>query len=153
MKIIPLAYRWLALIVLAVALMGFGWVKGAEHVEQRLLKYQAQIEKNDAAANKLHAATALKWRDNVIKAQNAGNKRAQQAKADADAATAVAGSLQHDLDQFKRDLPTLTRAAVDKYAVALDDVFGQCTGRYTTVAEKATGHAGDVRTLSDAWPK
>lgn len=153
MKIIPLAYRWLALIVLAVALMGFGWVKGAEHGEQRLLKYQAQIEKNDAAANKLHAATALKWRDNVIKAQNAGNKRAQQAKADADAATAVAGSLQHDLDQFKRDLPTLTRAAVDKYAVALDDVFGQCSSRLTDLASKAQGHAGDVRTLSDAWPK
>lgn len=153
MKIIPLAYRWLALIVLAVALMGFGWVKGAEHGEQRLLKYQAQIEKNDAAANKLHAATALKWRDNVIKAQNAGNKRAQQAKADADAATAVAGSLQHDLDQFKRDLPTLTRAAVDKYAVALDDVLGQCSSRLTDMAAKAQGHAGDVRTLSDAWPR
>lgn len=151
--IVPIAYRWLALSGFAIALMGFGWVKGAEHGETKLLAYQAQIEKNDAAANRLHAATALKWRDNVIKAQNAGIKRAQKAKADADAATAVAGSLQHDLDQFKRDLPTLTRNAVDKYAVALDDVLGDCKNRYTAVAEKATGHAGDVRTLSDSWPK
>jgi len=32
---IPLLYRWLALLALAVALLGFGWVKGASHVQAR----------------------------------------------------------------------------------------------------------------------
>lgn len=32
-SLVPLPYRWLALMALAVALVGFGWVKGAAHVQ------------------------------------------------------------------------------------------------------------------------
>lgn len=33
MKLIPWPYRWLAIVLLAAALIGFGWIKGAGHVE------------------------------------------------------------------------------------------------------------------------
>ena len=33
MTLIPWPYRLLALVLLAVALLGFGWIKGAEHVQ------------------------------------------------------------------------------------------------------------------------
>ena len=49
MSLIPWPYRWLALVLLAAALIGFGWVKGAGHVQTRL----------DAAVQQqtLHVAT------------------------------------------------------------------------------------------------
>jgi len=33
MNLIPWPYRWLAIAALAVALIGFGWIKGASHVQ------------------------------------------------------------------------------------------------------------------------
>ena len=33
MSLIPWPYRWLALVLLAAALFGFGWIKGASHVQ------------------------------------------------------------------------------------------------------------------------
>ena len=41
MSLIPWPYRLLALVLLAVALIGFGWVKGAEHVQA---KWDAAIQ-------------------------------------------------------------------------------------------------------------
>jgi hypothetical protein len=35
MSLIPWPYRWLALVALGVALFGFGWIKGAGHVQAR----------------------------------------------------------------------------------------------------------------------
>jgi len=35
MTLIPWPYRWLALVLLAAALIGFGWIKGASHVQAR----------------------------------------------------------------------------------------------------------------------
>jgi len=35
MNLIPWPYRWLAIAALAVALIGFGWIKGAGHVQAR----------------------------------------------------------------------------------------------------------------------
>ena len=34
-NLIPWPYRWLAVAALAVALIGFGWVKGAGHVQSK----------------------------------------------------------------------------------------------------------------------
>lgn len=33
MSLIPWLYRWLAIVLLAAALIGFGWIKGAGHVQ------------------------------------------------------------------------------------------------------------------------
>lgn len=43
--LIPAPYRILALILLALALVGFGWVKGAQHGEARLDAFKAANDK------------------------------------------------------------------------------------------------------------
>ena len=42
MNLIPWPYRWLALVLLAAALIGFGWIKGAGHVQAQ---WDAAIQK------------------------------------------------------------------------------------------------------------
>ncbi len=49
MTVIPWPYRLLALVLLAAALIGFGWIKGAEHVQAR---WDAAVQQQT-----LHAAT------------------------------------------------------------------------------------------------
>lgn len=49
MNLIPWPYRWLAVAALAVVLIGFGWVKGVEHVQA---KWDAAVRQET-----LHAAT------------------------------------------------------------------------------------------------
>lgn len=53
MNLIPWPYRWLALVLLAAALIGFGWIKGAGHV---------QSQWNTAAQHQNLQATAIRER-------------------------------------------------------------------------------------------
>ena len=45
LSIVPFPYRILALVVLALSLVGFGWVKGAQHGEAKLDAYKAANDK------------------------------------------------------------------------------------------------------------
>ena len=47
MNLIPWPYRWLALVLLAAALIGFGWIKGAGHVQAR---WDAAVQKQTLQA-------------------------------------------------------------------------------------------------------
>lgn len=44
-NLIPAPYRWLAFALVALALVGFGWVKGAQHGERKLDAYKLETEK------------------------------------------------------------------------------------------------------------
>ena len=59
LNLVPLPYRLLALAALAAALMGFGWVKGAEHGEAKLNAYKVAEQKLfDAQVAKAGQTTA-----------------------------------------------------------------------------------------------
>ena len=47
MTLIPWPYRWLALVLLAAALFGFGWVKGAGHIRSQ---WDAAVQKQTLQA-------------------------------------------------------------------------------------------------------
>ena len=47
MNLIPWPYRWLALAVLGIALVGFGWIKGAGHVQAQ---WDAAVQKQTLQA-------------------------------------------------------------------------------------------------------
>lgn len=47
MNLIPWPYRWLALVLLAAALIGFGWVKGAGHIQAQ---WDAVVQKQTLQA-------------------------------------------------------------------------------------------------------
>jgi len=48
---------------------------------------------------------------------------------------------------------TASNDALVEYTVAANAVLEQCTSEYIRMAEKAEGHAIDVRALTEAWPK
>ena len=51
-----------------------------------------------------------------------------------------------------RRLAAAPPAAVLEYALALGAVFEDCRAAYAELVPKADGHAGDARTLREAWP-
>jgi hypothetical protein len=53
MSLIPWPYRWLAIVLLAAALIGFGWIKGAGHVQAQ---WDAAVQQQT-----LQAAAAREW--------------------------------------------------------------------------------------------
>ena len=57
MNLIPWPYRWLAIAALAVALIGFGWIKGAGHVQAQW-DAAAQQQTLQTAAVRLRQAEA-----------------------------------------------------------------------------------------------
>lgn len=153
LSLVPMPYRILALVVLSIALVGFGYVRGLHTGEAKLNAYV--VAQQDATI-KLQAAAAAKTR--AMQAQkdgalNAATTRAQRNAADASGARADAASLRDELAAAKRQLSSASVDAVRKYAAAAADVFEQCVGRYTGVAEKADGHASDTLTLEQAWPR
>ncbi|MEW6612722.1 MAG: hypothetical protein AB1409_08275 [Pseudomonadota bacterium] len=53
--LIPAPWRWLALVLLAAALVGFGWVRGAAHVQAR---WDAAMLRQSLAAARVQARQA-----------------------------------------------------------------------------------------------
>ena len=60
MSVIPWPYRLLALAALGVALVGFGWIKGASHVQAQWDAAIQQQALQTAAAHERHAQATVK---------------------------------------------------------------------------------------------
>ncbi len=61
MNLIPWPYRWLAVAALAAVLIGFGWIKGAGHVQAQ---WDAAVQKQTlqaAAVRERQAQAAADW--------------------------------------------------------------------------------------------
>ena len=66
-NLVPAPYRWLALALLAVAIWGHGWVKGAHHGELKLDAYKlAQQQADVAQENKVASVRQDLLRDAMI---------------------------------------------------------------------------------------
>jgi hypothetical protein len=92
------------------------------------------------------------------------NKRVTDAEGKADERTklqqglnaavgASADRLQHAIDGVRAGSDTATVEALRATTAALATVFQDCSGRYREVAKNADGHASDVQTLIEAWPR
>ena len=89
----------------------------------------------------------------VQEAQANGLKREETIKALAAAVGKSSDSLRNTANAIRLGLPNATVEAARTAADAFATVFTDCQRRYADVAEKADGHASDVRTLEEAWPK
>ena len=89
----------------------------------------------------------------VQEAQANGLKREETIKALAAAVGKSSDSLRNTANAIRLGLPNATVEAARTAADAFATVFTDCQRRYADVAEKADGHANDVRTLEEAWPK
>jgi hypothetical protein len=114
-----------------------------------------KLEHAEAVASS--AKTALKltehYRENADAAVKKAEARAAQNKRDADSLRAELDGLRGDLADVPDRIRNASREAVDQYAATATVVFGECAARYSELAISATGHASDVQTLMDAWPK
>ena len=123
-------------------------------------RYDAQIADIHTQHAELVASSAksaLKltehYRENADAAVRKAESRAAQNKRDADGLRAELDGLRGDLANVHDRISSATREAVDQYAATATAVFGECAARYSEMAISATGHASDVQTMMDAWPK
>jgi hypothetical protein len=142
----------IACAVSAAAAFGGAWtVQGWRYGEQiagiRLEQAVDLVKQSDLALEDFTAMQRTKD-DAIIQAEHRAQINAQAA---ARAAT-NADRLRSDLAKANARISTAARAAVDQYAATVTDVFGQCVQEYRGMAEKATGHASDVKLMHDAWP-
>ena len=89
----------------------------------------------------------------VQEAQANGLKREETIRTLAAAVGKSSDSLRNTANAIRLGLPHAAVEAARTAADAFAAVFTDCQGRYANVAAKADGHASDVRTLSEAWPK
>lgn len=85
-------------------------------------------------------------------ALNAARTREALLRRDADRARAESDSLRTQLSHAARLIADAPPAAVAEYATTVSELLAVCSRERTFYAEKADGHASDVRTLIEAWP-
>lgn len=120
----------------------------AEISEIRLDQANAR---GDAIAAARGAETTFNRR--IEEARNAATTREIALRRDAAAARAESDGLRGQLTDAARRIAQAPEPAVREYAATVSELFGECSRRYIEVADKAAGHASDVRTLIEAWPR
>ena len=144
-----------ALLIAAVAVaLGFAWNGFIKH-EQNIGYQKAVAEYNVKllAAKEAADRREQELTTQVQEAQANGLKREETIKALAAAVGKSSDSLRNTANAIRLGLPNATVEAARTAADAFATVFTDCQRRYADVAAKADGHANDVRTLEEAWPK
>ena len=140
-----------AIVGAAIAAAGAWQVQGWRYGEQI-----ASINTEHARQSEASAKRALRmtehYRENADAAVRKAEERLAQNKRDADRLRGELDGLRGDLASVPERITSATREAVDQYAAAATVVFDQCSRRYSEVAQAASGHAADVKTLMEAWP-
>lgn len=141
-----------ALVAAFLSGAGIWFVQGMRYGEQIS---DLKLEHAEAIASSAKSALKLTehYRENADAAVRKAEARAAQNKRDADALRSELDGLRGDIANVPDRIRSATREAVDQYAATATVVFGECAARYSELAVSATGHASDVQTLMDAWPK
>lgn len=148
-----LALKALATVILVAGLI-FGYNVFVDH--QRDIGYQKAVAEYNVkllAAKEAADKREQELSAQVQEAQANGLKREETIKALAAAVGKSSDSLRNTANAIRLGLPLATVEAARTAADAFAAVFTDCQGRYGELAAKADGHASDVRTLEEAWPK
>lgn len=140
-------------IILAV-LVGLGvyFFKDARH-DAAVAKLQKDHATAVTKAVEEARADEQRYRKGVENALAQAQKRLVSERAAADRARLERDGLRHELAASRDKIPDATRDSLNQYAATLSGLFDQCAASYSDLARQAQGHASDVRTLTDAWPK
>lgn len=135
---------WLAWLVQEIRLDG---------VKVEFATYKAQVEQQAVEAR----YAALKQKEAWIKEKEDAEVNAvlreAQLRSERDRAVAAGRRLRDDLTTLRTRLPHAIPSAVLATADTLAGVLDQCQSDYRALAEVCDGHASDVQTLMEAWPK
>jgi len=121
------------------------------------MEIAAADERTAAAKEKTEAVQNARAEERAInktyqEALNAARTREDAQRRDALAARAESDSLRSQLSEAARRIADAPPAALAEYAATTSELLAVCSRERTFFAEKADGHASDVRTLRDAWP-
>ena len=134
---------------LAWSLQGFR----LDDLKHEFAGYKTQVEQQAVEARQ----AALKQKEQWIKEkENAEQKAAEREAAlrvERDRALAGARRLRDDIATLRLRLPHAIPSAVLATADTLAALLDQCQTDYRAMAAVADGHASDVQTLMEAWPK
>lgn len=147
-------YTHAAAAIIAAALAAAGaWQVQAWRYGEQIATIRADAAESTARAEKAAQLVRETRQQDVNNAVKNATRRAQVARADADNARAELDRLRDDLRASAVPASGDACTAADQRATTVSDVLAQCAAAYTSLARTADGHANDVRTLSDAWPK
>ena len=139
---------------IAAAATGAGvWRYQSNKYEAQIAELRLEQAKDMAAASDLALKNFTEMQRTKDEAILEAERRATLNAQAAARAASSADRLRADLSKANARIQSATREAVDQYAVALGDVFGECIQEYRSLAEKADGHASNVKLMLDAWPK
>ncbi|MBP6708413.1 MAG: hypothetical protein KA223_04590 [Candidatus Accumulibacter sp.] len=149
------AQAWRALGVLAlVAALIAGYTALIHH--ERGIGYDRCVSEAKEKENaELQAARAETMRLFALydKALQEGAEREQEFTRQRERADLAADRLRGDLADYRRRLSGLTVEACRAYADTGLRLLGECQDRYRAMAERATGHFNDWKTLDEGWPQ
>lgn len=119
--------------------------------------YQANRYEKEKAELYASAAAALRvqeqrYADQFRRATDQAQARVRASRVDADRARHVADGLRNDLARAVRAAET-TPTACPSTAAALGELLADVEAEGRKLAETCDGHASDVRTLIEAWPR
>ena len=127
---------------------------GADLAETRAAAVGEKLAVNTAqrAADARMRRAEQSINTNYQEALNAARTREALLRRDLDQLRAVSDSLREQSADAARRLASAPPAAVLEYATAVNAVYDDCRAAYERMAAVASGHAADVRAISDAWP-
>lgn len=122
-------------------------------------RYTAELAevRLEASEDKRKAVTTARNEERAInktyvEALNAARTRETLLRTEVDHLRLVSDGLRNQNADAARRLAAAPPSAVLEYATALGVVFNDCRAAYGELVPKADGHAGDARTLREAWP-
>lgn len=141
-----------ALALVAGLIFAWNWhIKHEQGIgyDRAVAEYNVKLLAAKEAADKREQELSAQ----VQEAQANGLKREETIRTLAAAVGKSSDSLRNTANAIRLGLPHATVEAARTAADAFAAVFTDCQRRYADVAEKADGHANDVRTLEEAWPQ
>ena len=151
---IPALYTHAGAAVLAAAIAGAcawgiqGWRLGGQ-----IAALQSQHAVAHARAQADARAAQLTIDTTYQEALNAARTREVALRRERDAARTESDGLRQQSADAARRLAGAPPAAVLEYATTAGELLTDCGRSYQELAGQADGHAADVRTLIEAWPR
>jgi hypothetical protein len=162
MRILPWWLQPLVILLLLLVLVGqWAMVSNAKgralRAEKDLVAYKLAASESARLAQAEVDRKGLEQLNRQKEAADAAQTREASLRADAAGARAERDSL---LDAVRAatatprpGLPAAPAAPGYQHGSALIELFGACTAEVQELASAADGHASDVRTLIDSWPR
>lgn len=141
-----------ALIAAALAATASWQVQNWRYGEQ-IATIRADAAESTARSEKSAQLVRDTRQQEVTRATQNAARRAQVARADADNARSELDRLRDDLRAVAVSAGGFACITAAERATTVSDVLAECAAAYTGMARTADGHANDVKTLTDAWPK